>query len=356
MPLAAKKTPALATASLCLAAPILSSAFVPLEGLSSHVIHGAHDAFHQAQHVAVPIVAKLQEATAAIQSDPVASKVHDIVRHSAQNIHFNPANSKLLKSYGDLLVTHPLETKVGTAAVLATVGDAIAQKSSDASKEYDPTRGMSFALFAAMYTGAFQHYWFGWENTKLAFTAAEISPTLALLFASSAAFLPIAKLVLNQFVVVPFLYMPLFFAFTGHMAGLSEEESLARAKQMYGPILLRNYFYWLPAQFIQFAVIAPEWQIPYVCFASLIWTIILSSASSATTTPAKAAAAAVNISASSVEVIDIPAMGVLDGDVVTLDDIGDSLVEATVEVTDALLEMTSGAELEMESSKVSGGP
>jgi protein Mpv17 len=356
MPLAAKKTPALATASLCLAAPILSSAFVPLEGLSSHVIHGAHDAFHQAQHVAVPIVAKLQEAAAAIQSDPVASKVHDIVRHSAQNIHFNPANSKLLKSYGDLLVTHPLETKVGTAAVLATVGDAIAQKSSEASKEYDPTRGMSFALFAVMYTGAFQHYWFGWENTKLAFTAAEISPTLALLFASSAAFLPIAKLVLNQFVVVPFLYMPLFFAFTGHMAGLSEEESLARAKQMYGPILLRNYFYWLPAQFIQFAVIAPEWQIPYVCFASLIWTIILSSASSATTTPAKAAAAAVNISASSVEVIDIPAMGVLDGDVVTLDDIGDSLVEATVEVTDALLEMTSGAELEMESSKVSGGP
>ena len=221
MPLATKNIPTLITASLCLAAPMQSSAFVPLEGLSSHVIHGAQDVIHQAQHVAAPIVAR-------IQSDPIASKVHDVVQHSVQNIHFNPANSKLLKSYGDLLVTHPLETKAGTAAVLATVGDAIAQKSSDASKEYDPTRGMSFALFAAMYTGAFQHYWFGWENTKLAFTAAELSPTLALLFASSSAVLPVAKLVLNQFVVVPFLYMPLFFAFTGHMAGLSEEESLDR--------------------------------------------------------------------------------------------------------------------------------
>ena len=312
MPLATKKIPVLATASLCLAAPMHSSA---LEGLSSNVLHGAQEVFHQAQHVAVPIVATLQETAAAIQSDPVASKVHDVVRHSAQNVHFNPANSKLLKSYGDLLVTHPLETKVGTAAVLATVGDAIAQKSSDASKEYDLSRGVSFALFAAMYTGAFQHYWFRWENTKLAFTAAELSPTLALLFAS-AAVLPIAKLVLNQFVVVPFLYMPLFFAFTGHMAGLSAEESLDRVKQMYGPIILRNYSYWLPAQFIQFALIAPEWQIPYVCFASLIWTIILSSVSSATATPAEAAAAAaVNISPSSVEAIDIPAMGVLDGDV-----------------------------------------
>ena len=158
MPLTSKKVPALAAASLCLAAPMHSSAFVPLEVLSSHVIHGAQEVVQYAQHVAVPIVATLQETA---QSDPVASKVHDVVRHSAQNVHFNPANSKLLKSYGDLLVTHPLETKVGTVAALATVGDAIAQKSSDASKEYDPSRGISFALFAAMYTGAFQHYWFG---------------------------------------------------------------------------------------------------------------------------------------------------------------------------------------------------
>ena len=49
-------------------------------------------------------------------------------------------------------------------------------------------------------------------------------------------------------------------------------------------------------------------------------------------------------------------MGMSDGDVVTLDDIGDSLAEATVEVTDALLEMTSGAELETEASQVNAGP
>ena len=120
MPLATKKIPALATALLSFAAPMQSLAFVPLEGLSSHVLQGAQEVFQQAQHVAVPIVARLQETAAAVQSDPIASKVHDVVRHSAQNVHFNPASSKLLKSYGDLLVTHPLETKVGTAAVLAS--------------------------------------------------------------------------------------------------------------------------------------------------------------------------------------------------------------------------------------------
>jgi protein Mpv17 len=354
MPPASKRKGLLATASFaCLAAPMQSSAFVPLEGMSSHIIHGAQDALQQAQHVAAPVVVKLQEAVAAAQAGPIASQVHDAVLHSTQSIHFSPANSRLLNLYGELLVKHPLETKVGTAAVLATVGDAIAQKSSDASKQYDMTRGASFALFAAMYTGAFQHYWFGWENTKLAFTAAELSPTLAMLFASSAAVLPTAKLILNQFVVVPLLYMPLFFALTGYMAGLTQEESLDRAKQMYAQILSRNYFFWLPAQFVQFAVIAPEWQIPYVCLASLVWTIILSSTSSATATPAEAAAAAVP--ASSVEAINIPAMGVLDYDVVTLDDIGDSFVEATVEVTDALLEITAGG-AETESAQVNVQP
>ena len=335
-----------ASISLCLMTPFQSSAFVPLE---SHV--GVHDALVQAQHVAAPIVAKLQDAAAA-QAGPIASWIHDVVRQSAHDVHFNPANSRLLKSYSQLLVTHPLETKAGTAAVLATVGDAIAQRSSDVSKQYDIQRGASFALFAALYTGAFQHYWFAWENTKLSYTAAELSPTLALFFASSAAVLPTAKLILNQFVVVPFLYMPLFFTFTGYMAGLTQEESLDRAKQMYGQILLRNYCFWLPVQLLQFSLISPDWQIAYVSVASLVWTVILSSISSATATPAEAAAGAVAVSTSSIEGIDIPAMGVLDADVITLDDIGDSLVEATAEVTDALLEMATVAETEAQADNV----
>ena len=45
-------------------------------------------------------------------------------------------------------------------------------------------------------------------------------------------------------------------------------------------------------------------------------------------------------------------MGVLDADVITLDDIGDSLVEATAEVTDALLEMATVAETEAQADNV----
>lgn len=86
-----------------------------------------------------------------------------------------------------------------------------------------------------------------------------------------------AKVAVNQFLVIPFVYMPLFFAITGALGGLDIPKSIARARSLYMPILQRNYLYWLPVQFGQFLFVPMDYQITYVCVASLIWTIILSS-------------------------------------------------------------------------------
>jgi hypothetical protein len=64
---------------------------------------------------------------------------------------------------------------------------------------------------------------------------------------------------------------------TGLVAGLNWNEIKARAQSLYFPLLRRNYFFWLPIQFLQFFVIPAEWQIPYVSSMSLLWTVILSS-------------------------------------------------------------------------------
>ena len=49
-----------------------------------------------------------------------------------------------------------------------------------------------------------------------------------------------AKVAVNQFVVVPALYMPLFFAVTGALGGLNLEASLERMRSLYGPQSLRT--------------------------------------------------------------------------------------------------------------------
>lgn len=221
----------------------------------------------------------------------------------------------LWEIYGTLLREQPVETKSITAATLASTGDAVAQflssrKNESEAFQYDPRRGAAFLAFGALYTGCFQHYWFDFlekhildwgENlylwghpaqTSIPVTyfvekeewwqyfdlVSQIEKVMATLKdPPSQEMVAAAKLAVNQFLVIPLLYMPLFFGITGALGGLDVSKSIARARSLYVPILQRNYFFWLPIQFIQFLFLPVDYQIPFVCAASLCWTIILSS-------------------------------------------------------------------------------
>merc|ERR1711871_511978 len=81
---------------------------------------------------------------------------------------------------------------------------------------------------------------------------------------------------INQLIIVPIVYYPLFFAVTGAVQGLTNEQSLRRAQENFAPLLSRNLLFWLPTQFVQFYYVEPEWQVTYVCVAGLVWNVILS--------------------------------------------------------------------------------
>ena len=193
--------------------------------------------------------------------------------------------------------------------------------------DYDLPRGLTYFCFGAAYTGAFQHVWFhylgthvmGWgehchiwgpspppplpqthttifsewwtttthhhfEDDSIGLWAWHPTPQHHHLPSTTTTLTPpppsdvtlaLAKLIINQFGMVPFVYMPLFFYVTGKLH--DSDNDVARA---YGHILARNYLYWLPVQFGQFFWCPPAWQIPFCSLASLVWTIILSTVSS----------------------------------------------------------------------------
>jgi len=188
----------------------------------------------------------------------------------------------LYKPYQNSLVKNPLITKVITGAVLAVAGDAVAQSTStDQTKiGYDKRRALSFAVFDSCYR-FFQHNMFpivirlGQGNVVKALLPKILpSKTIAHFLAPAAA--AIEQTAMYQFVIVPLLYYPIFFAFTGSIQGLSTSQSLNRMKRQFFPCWTRNLMFWIPTQMILFGVVAEKWQIPFACLMGVLWSMILS--------------------------------------------------------------------------------
>jgi protein Mpv17 len=185
----------------------------------------------------------------------------------------------LLDSYQQSMVLHPVRTKVATGASLAIMGDAMAQSMELNIQRYDTRRAASFAAFDGSYR-VFQHLAFpaiirhckGRVLTGLL----SVIPTLVVggnlrLFLAA-----IERTLTYQLAVVPLLYYPVFFSFTGFIQGLSVSESFQRAKQNFLPCWKRNLMFWIPIQLVMFGLIDEKWQIPFVCLMGMIWSSILS--------------------------------------------------------------------------------
>lgn len=172
--------------------------------------------------------------------------------------------------YMNSLDVNPIQTKIATAATLAMTGDLIAQSAEPG--PYDTKRGLSFGLFDAIYRGGFQHFLFpvidgAFDGTLLL----RLLPTgdVDLLAA-------LERTVANQLGVVPLVYYPLFFSLTGIIQGLTVEETKARAREKFLPLIGRNLQFWLPVQIVQFEFVPLELQVTWVAAFGLVWKIILS--------------------------------------------------------------------------------
>lgn len=161
-----------------------------------------------------------------------------------------------------------------TAGVTGGTGDIIAQfaaQKSDSQEwdaegkidffdepfELDTRRSLSYASFAAVYTGGFQHLLF--SNLSEAFPD------------------PMVRVVINQGLVIPLCYYSLLVWAVPKLRARSQVEE----KELRGNIDLRkmipqNWAFWVPLQFIQFNFIPMDLQVVYCSFCGLVWNIALS--------------------------------------------------------------------------------
>ena len=185
----------------------------------------------------------------------------------ARSLCVTSAASLALDTYTTLLVEHPLTTNIATAGALAAAGDAVAQRNN----VYDAKRGLSFVAFDAAYRGGFQTPLLPWIIDHCH------GDVLGQVLSIDTNILAAAECTLfNQLTVIPIVYYPLFFGITGYVQNLDTEASLQRAKTQFTTLCIRNWKFWVPANFLQFCLLPNEWQVPYTCAMGFIWNVILS--------------------------------------------------------------------------------
>jgi len=195
--------------------------------------------------------------------------------------HISQAALTAIRAYEGSLVKNPLRTKVMTGATLAAFGDYLAQMKEirETKKEYSVPRALSFAAFDSCYR-MFQHAAIPFivmlGQGHVIHNLLSSIPLVTLSESSRAFTAAMERTFMYQFFLIPVIYYPIFFTFTGLMQGLDLKETIQRAKKSFFPCWKRNLIFWIPTQMIMFGLISENWQIPFVCVMGILWSMILS--------------------------------------------------------------------------------
>ncbi|XP_015042569.1 mpv17-like protein isoform X2 [Drosophila miranda] len=82
----------------------------------------------------------------------------------------------------------------------------------------------------------------------------------------------VRKLVLDQFILTPYL-LTIFYAGMSIMEGC--DDILLELREKFLPTFVRSCIFWLPAQVLNFSLVAPRFRVIYMGVCGLIWVNIL---------------------------------------------------------------------------------
>ena len=232
---------------------LIDAAALVAQPLAAHSVRLQHRAMHPPRH-----------ASMMLDQLAIIRKQH---RRVYQRRAPGPRASMILEQmaimYNQVLTRSPITTRIVTAAVLATTGDALAQKSdAEDGTRWDSRRTLSFVIADCIYKGLLLH-------PMMLFAIRRFNGQLL----RSAA---LERALFNQLFMAPFLYYPLFFAVSGRMQGLTNREALCRMREQLPIIYGINLCYWIPVHVFQFSFVPVLYKVPFVCLAGLVWICILS--------------------------------------------------------------------------------
>ncbi len=161
----------------------------------------------------------------------------------------------MISRYNESLKTRPLLTKSVTAAVMASLGDALCQIVLQPS-QFDFERTLRFAGPAFLFGGVAGHYWYA---------------GLCRWFPNS----PLIRTVVDQIAFAPAV-LALFFSLQGVLENRSGAEVKKKVKECLPPALAVNYCLWPAAQYLNQRFIPLHHRVGFVSLIGCFWNAALS--------------------------------------------------------------------------------
>lgn len=166
----------------------------------------------------------------------------------------------LLAMYVRAVTKYPIRTKAISTSLLAALGDILAQAiAQNGSGKFvlDVRRTASIGLWGFVVMGPWLHAWYALLDK---FFYGKYAVAWKVLF--------------DQFVFSP-VFVAAFILGVGKLEGHATTEVLGNVRDKLWPSMKANWTLWPAAQVINFWIIPKSFQIVYVNFVSLIWSVIL---------------------------------------------------------------------------------
>lgn len=132
-------------------------------------------------------------------------------------------------------------------------------------------------LFSVCYTGLWQPHWF---NVLNSYDWTGLVTKIPLSNAVEHLGQSLFPLAVNQLVIIPLVYWPSYFLFTGAAERVSLPTSFQTLQRRLPELMTANLKFWIPVQAVQFSFVPVEDQAVYVAVMGVIWNGILASLAS----------------------------------------------------------------------------
>ena len=177
-------------------------------------------------------------------------------------------------AYERLLARRPILVKAATGLTLGLSGDAAAQLSERragadtagngaAQSTYDYRRGAAFGSLGMFWNGPFMHHYFGALERHFPQKGGGVRVLLI-------------KTSINQLLMNPIVWLPLFYGWTGLVLGRTVSQSISKAKNEYAESLRATWMIFTPVNIINFYFVPVRHQVLVNAWAGFVYNTTLS--------------------------------------------------------------------------------